>query len=116
MNSETLYFIRHGARKIMHGENTSLSSLGVRQAELTATYLSTLEDITLIYSSPSRRTQQTAEIISRVLNLPVVTDQRLIERMRLGERRGETYRQFLDKWNKTSRDRSYSPLIGRFFL
>lgn len=112
MSPEALYFVRHGARKMVHGEDIELSSRGIRQAELTAAYLSTFEDINLIYASPSRRTQQTAEIISGALNLPVITDQRLIERMRLGERRDETYRQFLVEWNKTLRDRVYSPPMG----
>lgn len=108
---ENLYFIRHGSRTSI-SEETPLSEIGVWEADLTARYLSAIGNISSIYASPLRRTQQTAEIFSQALKLPVTTDPRLTERMRFGDRIGESYSEFIDEWNKTSRDRNYLPPMG----
>ena len=108
---ERLYFIRHGQRA-SKSEDTLLSDEGKKQAELTGKYLSSLSDISLIYASPLIRAQQTAEIISNALNLSIQTDARLTERMRWGDRIGESYNEFIREWNKTSINRNYEPPMG----
>lgn len=108
---ERLYLIRHGERAGAT-EDTLLTDHGIRQAELTGEYLSKIGNIDLLFASPLRRTQQTAEIISIALKLPVFTDPRLLERMRFGDRVGESYSQFIRQWHETCVDRKYDPPMG----
>lgn len=104
------YLIRHG-QKQNRVEDKLLSEEGVRQAEITGTYLNKLT-ISSLYASPLKRTQQTAEIIAKYINLPIITDERLRERINFGERLGETFEEFLNEWNKTQQDRDYHPTHG----
>ncbi len=104
------YLLRHGARESRE-EDTSISDIGEKQAELTANYLKKL-NISEIYASPLKRTQETAQIISRTLKLSVKTDNRLKERLLWGDRRGESFDEFLSEWIKTTIDRKYQPLFG----
>src|SRR3989304_1445431 len=99
----TFYFIRHGLRD-SRAESTSLSDVGKKQAEITAKYLVN-RDIRAIYSSPMKRTQQTAAILARHLKLRVLTDDRLKERLNWGDRKGETFDEFLKEWIHTERNR-----------
>jgi broad specificity phosphatase PhoE len=80
-----LYLIRHGqsagnaeGRFGGHGP-TPLSELGQRQAELTADALSK-ENISAIYSSDLYRAVQTAEPLSRLAGVPVLTKSAFRER------------------------------------
>ncbi len=73
-----LYLVRHGqsagnadGRFGGHGP-TPLSKLGYRQAELTAEALAR-EGISAIYSSDLIRAVQTAEPLSRLLDIPITT-------------------------------------------
>lgn len=91
--------------------NPPLSEIGVKQAELTGKLLKQFS-ITTIYSSPLLRTQQTAKIISRELGLSFSTDERLKERMNWGDKKDETFEEFLSEWEKASRDRNYQPIHG----
>lgn len=59
-----------------------------------------------------KKTQQTAEIISRHLHLSVTIDERLVERMDWGEMPGESFEEFLKEWSKTQLDRKYIPTHG----
>ncbi len=106
----TFYLLRHGAR-VSREENTSISDIGKKQAELTANYLKNL-NISEIYASPLKRTQETAQIISRILKLSVKTDNRLRERLLWEDRKNESFDEFLSEWIKTTIDRNYQPLFG----
>ena len=106
----TYYLVRHGI-KVSQAEDTSLSELGIKQAELTAGFLSNL-NISAIYSSPLKRTQQTAKIISDYLKTPVKTDDRLKERMVFDEKWGISYEEYLVEWNKATFDRFYKSSCG----
>lgn len=108
---ERLYLVRHGERSGI-AKDTPLTNYGEKQAELTGKYLSTVDNISLIYASPLKRAQQTAEIISSVLKLPIFIDTRLLERMRFGDRAGESYSQFIRQWHETCTDRKYDPPMG----
>lgn len=106
----TFYLVRHGAKEKVMGD-PPLSEIGVKQAELTGKLLKQFS-ITAIYSSPLLRAQQTAKIIGQELGLSLLIDERLKERMNWGDKKDETFEEFLNEWNKASRDRSYQPIHG----
>ncbi len=106
----TIYLLRHGQR-VSRDEDTLLSEIGVLQATLTARYLQD-KKITTIHASPLTRTQQTAQIINEKLRLPIITDERLLERMVFDEGKGDTFDEFLNMWNLTTSDRDFQPPYG----
>lgn len=80
----TVYLLRHAAyenpKKISPGRlpGYGLSVLGKQQASRLAEFFSK-KPIISIFASPLARTLETAKIIAQKLNLPVVTDKRLLE-------------------------------------
>ena len=106
----TFYLIRHGQKEYLNGD-PALTSLGQKQAEFTAAYLKGIP-FKKIIASPRKRTVQTAEIIAQYTGIPVITDDRLRERMDWGEVPGETFDVFLAEWEKTDKDRNYVPTHG----
>lgn len=106
----TLYLIRHGMKESFIG-NPPLSALGVKQAEMTAQYLKAIPFVA-IYASPMKRTQETATILAHMLQLPVHTDTRLVERLEWELETGETLEDFMEEWRKTQLDRDYAPKHG----
>ncbi len=106
----TFYLIRHGTRE-SRAENTLLSDIGKKQVEITTKHLKN-HGISSIYASPVKRTQQTAEIIASTLKLAIITDNRLKERLSWGDRKGESFDEFLKQWTKTQIDRNYQPPNG----
>ena len=105
----TYYLIRHGLR-VSRDEDTALSDLGIRQAELTGEYLKS-KNIQHIFVSPAKRTLHTAEIINSYLQVPQSTDSRLKERMEYEPKQG-SFEEFLGEWYKTMANRMYQPLYG----
>jgi broad specificity phosphatase PhoE len=79
-----IYFVRHGrtewnAIRRMQGQlNSDLDEVGRRQAEVNGRWLAGL-GIEALFASPLDRTRQTAEIIQRHVDLPIVFDERLKE-------------------------------------
>ena len=100
-----VYLVRHGKRE-SHNEDTLLSDLGRKQAKLTGEYFKDKE-IENLYASPLPRTQETAKIISKIINKSIETDDRLKERMVWGGIEGESFDDFVIEWDKASRDRDY---------
>lgn len=84
-----LYVVRHGKTdwnvmgKMQGSTDTSLNEIGIKQAELAKKKIK--EQIDICISSPLSRTKETASIIC---NLPIITDERLIER-KMGEFEGK---------------------------
>lgn len=107
----TIYLIRHGQKENKPGD-PPLTALGIKQAKATATYIHT-HNIHSIYTSPFLRTKQTAEIIAKQFQLPVIPDERLKERLNWGDRKNETFNEFWNEWQKTDIDRTYKPLYGK---
>jgi broad specificity phosphatase PhoE len=105
-----IYLVRHGKRESYH-EDTLLSEIGVKQAEITGKYFKD-KSIDEIYASPLPRTQQTAKIISEKLNLDINTDDKLKERLVWGDREGETFEEFLKLWDMSTLERDFKPEIG----
>lgn len=79
-----VFFVRHGEvnnpDKIWYGRlpGFPLSEEGKKQIEKTAQLL-LKENISAIYASPLLRTKQSAEIIGKVLNLPINYSNNLLE-------------------------------------
>ena len=69
-----IIFVRHANDK-----NDRLTCLGVKQAKLVVEELK-YENICAVYSSPMRRTFDTAKIIARKLNHDILIDSRIAER------------------------------------
>lgn len=104
------HFVRHGKRDRKIGD-PSLTVEGRDEAEVLAKQF-VLNDTTQIFSSPLARTRETAEIIARVLDLEVVVDARLRERMNWGDLEGQSFDDFITEWERCSRERDYQPQIG----
>lgn len=66
MGKRTVYLVRHGQYDLTRREEGELTTMGIRQARLTASMLSSLP-FENIYSSPVRRARQTAGIVSEAL-------------------------------------------------
>jgi broad specificity phosphatase PhoE len=106
----TIYFVRHGQKENIAGD-PSLTQVGREQAKHTAKFLKD-KQIRQVFTSPFKRTTETAKIIARELGLKIKTDDRLTERINWGEKRGESYREFWEEWQKTGLDRDYQPSHG----
>jgi len=85
-NLTTFYIVRHGqsvanVQKIVQGTviDTSLTEIGRQQAKVLAEELKEVR-FDAIYSSDSRRAKETADIIGKIYNLPVVATSKLRER------------------------------------
>jgi broad specificity phosphatase PhoE len=103
------YLVRHGQKEPIPFD-PPLTSIGEKQAEVTAQYLKDIPFKGGIASS-KLRAKQTAEIIAMPHGLEVTTDERLIERL---EWEGnETFEEFIAEWTKTDLDRKYKPKIGK---
>jgi broad specificity phosphatase PhoE len=105
-----IYLLRHGTR-VNQQEDSLLSDMGKKQAELTAEFLKG-KGIHEVYVSPLQRTRQTAAIINRKLQLKIMLDDRLKERLLYGDIPNISFEEFLKEWDKTSMDRKYRPLVG----
>lgn len=89
-------FVRHGetdlnepVRRMQGISNYDLNINGIRQAEITRDKLAN-EEFDIIISSPLKRARHTAEIINEVKNIPLIFDDRLIER-NYGKLEGEVF-------------------------
>ena len=89
-------FVRHGEtdlnrpiRRMQGISNYDLNMNGIRQAEITRDKLAN-EEFDIIISSPLKRARHTAEIINEVRKLPLIYDDRLIER-NYGKLEGEVF-------------------------
>lgn len=76
-----LYILRHGKAEPMHGNDAAraLTERGRRQvAQVCRKRSKELSAVRAIWASPFVRTQQTADIVSAHLGLPIVTEALLI--------------------------------------
>lgn len=80
-----LIFVRHGetnsnSNGLLHGRtDIPLTQVGERQARLVGNHLSSLTEISSIYTSPLKRAHATAEQIGSQVGLSPVVDPRLTE-------------------------------------
>ena len=104
------YLIRHG-EKIKQVGDPPLSEKGKLQAAITAKYFQTLS-VGKIISSPLLRTKQTAQQIADILNMEVLLDDLLKERVNWGDDPQQTLEDFLAMWQKATKDRGWIPQVG----
>lgn len=93
-----IYITRHGQtdwnvqKKVMGRCNEPLNEKGFSQAEETRQKLLNT-DIDLIICSPLKRTKQTAEVINKNRNIPIIYDEKILERD-FGEFEGKETKDF----------------------
>ena len=91
-------FVRHGEtdlnrpiRKMQGITNYDLNENGIKQAQITRDKLENTE-FDLIITSPLKRAKHTAEIINEKKNIPLICDDRIIER-NYGNLEGELFKE-----------------------
>ncbi len=82
-------FIRHASdvKPKVLGEDTSISMAGKMQVKNAIRYYDK-ENIKMIYTSPCKRAVQTAEIIAKRYNVPIVVLNELTERIKFDYKKG----------------------------
>lgn len=104
------YLVRHGEKQKIQGD-PPLSLKGRKQAKLTAKYLSQFP-VRAIFTSPLRRSQQTAEEIGKFLGVPISTTPVLRERVNWGDDPVQSIEDFLLMWERGSKERVWQPPVG----
>jgi broad specificity phosphatase PhoE len=100
----TFVFVRHGATTGGPGD-ARLSADGREHAREVANELRAY-NATYVYTSPLLRALQTAQEIAYVLGLEIIVDDRLRERANWGDVEGETWEDFLYRWERVDTERS----------
>jgi len=108
--SISLILVRH-AIKVKDIGDVSIAPEGVLQAKLTAKYFWD-HAITAIYTSPLRRAKETAAYISLETHSIIREDARLRERANWGDIPGQTFEEFVELWDRCTRDPNYLPPVG----
>lgn len=104
------YMVRHAIKEKNRGD-VSITAEGLEQADLTARHFANLS-VSGIICSPLNRAKQTADMIGRALQLPIVEDIRLRERANWGDLPDQTFDQFVEIWDRCTRERDFSPPFG----
>ena len=104
------YLVRHGEKQKMPGD-PPLSPAGKRRANLTAKFLSRFP-VKAIFTSPMKRTVQTAAEIGKYFKIPVSPTPLLKERVNWGDDPRQSFEEFLDMWKNTSMNRGWRPPVG----
>lgn len=104
------YLVRHGEKE-KTAEDPGLTELGKKQASATGKYFKD-KKIGAIYSSPLKRTAETAKHIASFHNLEVIVNPELRERANWGDLPGQSFEEFLEMWKLCNENRDYVPLIG----
>lgn len=105
-----IYLIRHAQKERLKFD-PSITKLGQQQTQKTAEYFKNIH-IDSIYSSPLKRTRQTADIISKFLKMNYETNDLLKERFNWGDIKKQTFSQFIEMWKKSSLARNWQPPRG----
>lgn len=109
MVTRTFFIVQHGEKR--QGQlDPGLTARGHRQADAVALALRGA-DVSHVRSSPLRRARQTAAPLARALDLPVVVEAGLTERMTWFPD-AEPLEDFLAQWRRTNRDRDHQPPTG----
>jgi broad specificity phosphatase PhoE len=107
---KTYYLVRH-MKKLETKGNPSLSSVGQDQAMKVADYLSQFP-IEKIYSSPILRARETADVITDKLGIKYEINDLLKERVNWGDDPKQSFTDFLETWNESSKNRKWKPSVG----
>ncbi|SDE44188.1 probable phosphoglycerate mutase [Paenibacillus sp. UNCCL117] len=112
-NSNIRFFlIRHAIKQKEIGD-VPITPAGMEQAKLTAQYLSRSPwSIDAVISSPLRRAVETAHYIAAEVKVPLIRDNRLRERANWGDLPEQTFQEFVEMWEKCTREPDYIPPVG----
>lgn len=105
-----IYLIRHGDRLQEMGD-PELTKTGRQQSHKVAQYLDD-KQIDVVYSSPLLRTKQTAEIIAKMLHVPLEFSELLRERVNWGDDPNQSFEDIVSEWAKCTLNRTYQPAVG----
>ncbi|MEC0225665.1 histidine phosphatase family protein [Paenibacillus alba] len=108
--STDVYLVRHAIKEKDVGD-VAITAAGLEQAHMTANHFKKVP-ISRIFSSPLNRAKQTAQIIGNVARLPIIEDIRLRERANWGDLPGQTFQEFVEMWNRCTKERDFSPPSG----
>lgn len=108
--STDFYLVRH-AKKEKGIDDVAISFEGMLQAQMTASHFRKMP-IKKIISSPLKRAKQTAQLISEATNNTTSEDIRLRERANWGDLPGQTFEEFVEMWERCTKDRDFSPQVG----
>lgn len=104
------YIVRHAIKEKTIGD-VPITPIGIEQAKLTAQFFNDLP-VTEVISSPLRRVKETAAYIARNTKITVRVDTRLRERANWGDLPDQTFDEFIEMWEKCTREPDYIPPIG----
>ena len=104
------FLVRHGIKEKVIGD-VPITLEGIEQARLTGKYFKSMP-ITAIISSPLRRALETAQYISSTKHIQVSMDNRLRERANWGDLPGQSFDEFIEMWDKCTREPDYIPPVG----
>ncbi|WP_419873347.1 histidine phosphatase family protein [Candidatus Pristimantibacillus sp. PTI5] len=102
--------VRHAVKEKVMGD-VSITPVGIMQAQLTARHLSNLPVIAVV-SSPLRRARETAEYIASATKSVVTEDIRLRERANWGDLPDQSFDEFVEMWERCTRDPDHIPPVG----
>lgn len=107
-----ILLVQHG-EKVRAPGDPGLTAAGQLQAERVASWLvASGIEVTAVWTSPMRRARETAVPIAAAYGIAVRTDDRLRERMNWDDGSTLSLAQFLDEWERASRDPHYEPTVG----
>jgi broad specificity phosphatase PhoE len=108
--SVTFFLVRHAIKEKAIGD-VSITPKGILQAQSTARLFCSLP-ITTIITSPLRRAKETAAYIAAQTNSSISEDIRLRERANWGDLPEQTFDEFVEMWERCTRDPDYVPPVG----
>lgn len=104
--------VQHG-EKVRSAGDPGLTEVGHRQAAAVATWLAENHtNIDAVIASPLRRAQATAAPIASALDLDVITQPAVRERMNWDSDASISLNEFLAEWQRATDDRGYQPEVG----
>ncbi|NMO98171.1 histidine phosphatase family protein [Paenibacillus lemnae] len=104
------YLVRHGIKERAAGDVT-ITPEGVQQAQSTAQHFAPIP-VTAVLSSPLRRAQHTAVHIAEAAHVSIRVDSRLRERANWGDLPGQSFQEFVEMWDRCTREPDYIPPVG----
>jgi broad specificity phosphatase PhoE len=108
--STTFFLVRHAIKEKAIGD-VSITPEGILQAQSTARYFFRLP-ITIIVTSPLRRAKETTRYIALKTKSIVKEENRLRERANWGDLPEQTFDEFVEMWERCTRDPDYIPPVG----
>jgi broad specificity phosphatase PhoE len=108
--SVNFFLVRHAVKEKAIGD-VPITPKGILQVQSTARYFRDLP-ISGIVTSPLRRAKETAKFIATETNSAMEEDGRLRERANWGDLPGQSFKEFVEMWERCTRDRTYVPPIG----